>query len=808
MDTRLTPQERAAALLAGMSTAEKMAQLQCVMTRTSDDVHSDALGALMPLGTGHVSTLSLRQVTDMAEAIAYQRDLQKRVMALQPHRVPAVFHMEALCGAYLPGATSFPNAIGRGASFDPGLEEEIGRVVASQERALGITYSLAPVLDVTRDPRMGRYGESYGEDPTLGGALGAALIRGLQSEDGAGRRTDAVAKHFLGFHASEGGIHGAHAPVTDRLLGEVYAKPFQAAINAGLKGVMPCYNAVNGEVVSGSRRLLTGLLREQMGFEGTVVADYGAIGNMHAYQRAAESLTDAGHQALAAGLDVEWPVPQCYNDELVERFESGEADTALLDRAVTRVLTAKFRMGLFEDPFAWDGTRLAAAFEGEARRAARAVTLRSARESLVLLTNDGTLPIPTGPDAPRRVLVVGPQAIQPRFHFAGYSHQSMAEGLLAARSSMAGTIDVQAAAAGEQATYPTIPGTPVQSDDAPEFDAVLAAFHPGARSVLDELRERLPRSEVRWVRGYEVAGASEEHWAEALREARRADLVVLMLGGKNGTASIATMGEGVDATGIGLPHTQEGLLRQVVELGVPAVGVHMDGRPVSSDAADRLGALVEAWNPAEAGGQAVAELLVGEISPSGRLPVSVARSAGQVPVYHNHPHGSQWHQAGSVGFPEYVDMPHTPRYPFGHGLGYTSFEYGALELSAAEVAPDGALTARVTVTNTGARAGTEVVQLYGSDRYASTVRPVQELLGFQRVELEPGQSSQVAFTVTPDLLALLDGDMRWVVEAGDIDLRVGSSSADVRAEAFFRVSATAAVDPRRRALWAPSVWQR
>ena len=803
LDTSLSPAQRADRLLADMPTAEKLSQLQCVFPRSCDaDTDIQAVVAGTPLGVGHVTTLEMRRVTDLAEVAAFQRRLQAEIIARQPHGIPAAFHMEAVCGAYLPGAISLPNGIGRGASFDPELEEELGRIVGAQERAVGITYSLAPVLDIARDPRMGRFGEAYGEDPTLAGALGAAFTRGLQADDGTGRRTEAVAKHFVGFHGSEGGIHGAHAPVTARLLREVYAKPFQAAINAGLGGVMPCYNSINGEVASGSRSLLTGLLREEMGFTGVVVSDYGAIGNMHAFQKVAATFADAGQRALTAGMDAEWHEIQGFNDELAARFDSGRADMAALDRAVRRVLEAKFRMGLFEDPYAREGAGLTVPFTGVARERARETALRSARESIVLLRNDGILPLPaTGDGAPGRVLVVGPQAVNARFHFAGYTHESMAEGVLAARASMAGTIDAEA----ETTTgYDTIPGTPVQSDEREEFDAILGAFHPDARCILDELRERLANSEIDWVRGYEVAGDSDAGYEEALTAATDTDLVILMLGGKNGTGSIATMGEGIDSTEVGLPASQEGLLRRIEALGVPAIGIHMDGRPVSSDAADGLSALLEVWNPAEVGGQAIVDVLTGAVDATGRLPVSVARSAGQVPVYYNHPNGSQWHQGESVGFPEYVDMPHTPRYAFGHGLSYTSFAYSELELDAESIAPDGTVSARVTVTNTGERTGTEIVQLYASDRYATTTRPVQELIGFQRIELAAGESAIVVFEVAPSLLALLDGDMHWMVEAGDVDLRVGSSSDNVRAEASFRVTGSDAVVGRHRALRAPA----
>ncbi|WP_172121084.1 glycoside hydrolase family 3 N-terminal domain-containing protein [Actinomyces faecalis] len=801
LNRSLSDSERAAALLAVMSTEEKLSQLQCIFPRQcSSELDSSDLLARTPLGVGHVTTLEMRQLTSLDETAEFQRTVQRQVIDRQPHGVPAIFHMEALDGAYLPGAVSFPNAIGRGASFDPDLEEELGQIVSAQERAVGITYSMAPVLDIARDPRMGRFGEAYGEDPTLSGVMGAALTRGIQACDGSGRRSDAVAKHFLGFHGSEGGIHGTHASIGSRLLREVYAKPFQAAINSGLKGVMPCYNSVNGEVVSGSRRLLTGLLREEMGFEGTTVADYGAIGNMHLFQRTAETFADAGQQALEAGLDVEWHEIQGFDEELAERIRTGLVDMRVLDAAVLRVLTAKFRMGLFEDPYAWQGEQLREPFSGDADTRARKASLQSARESIVLLRNDGVLPLGSGASqSMARILVVGPQAVNARFFFAGYSHLSMAEGVLAARKSMAGTIDTGA----QQATgYPTVPGTLIQSDETAEFDALLETFHAGTPTLVEELIRRLPDSEVRWARGYEIAGDSQSSWGEALEAARDSDLVICVLGGKNGTGSIASMGEGVDSTTVTLPPTQEGFLRELAALDIPAVGIHLDGRPVSSDQADQMSALVEAWNPAEAGAQAVVDVLVGEVNPSGRLPVSVARSAGQVPVYYNHPNGSQWHQGASVGFPEYVDMPHTPRYPFGHGLSYTTFAYSDLVPSAPQVEPGQIVTVSVTVMNTGDRVGTEVVQLYATDSYASMSRPVQELIGFQRVRLEPGEQAEVCFEVSPELMAFLDREMAWVVEGGALDLRVGSSSEDVRAATTLQVVGSAVVDPRRRPLHA------
>ena len=378
-------------LLAELTLPEKMAQLSCYFPAYISD--TDDFAERYPHGVGHVSCLEARMVDRLEDVAAFQHRVQTAAMTASGHQIPVIFHMEGLCGAYLPGATTFPSGIGRASSWDPELERAVGDIVGRQERALGITQTLAPVLDISRDSRMGRQGETYGEDPALASALGAAYVAGLQTGGGA-TRSDAVAKHFLGFHHSEGGIHGAHCDIPDRLLIEVYGKPFQAAITlAGLRGVMPCYSSVGGEPVSASPRLLTGLLRDQMGFDGVAVADYGAIGNLHTVHRVAESYPHAGLLALKAGLDAEFHVPLAFTDELAHWFTDGRADIALLDQAVLRVLTAKFRMGLFDHPFALTGADLERTFHGAGDTD---VSLRSARESIVLLRNDGGTPAASG----------------------------------------------------------------------------------------------------------------------------------------------------------------------------------------------------------------------------------------------------------------------------------------------------------------------------------------------------------------------------------------------------------------------------
>ena len=789
----LRPSVRAQALLRELSLGEKMAQLGCVFPFGEQAQDFDWLKAQTPCGIGQISTLEMRRLETLHDCAAWQRRAQETVMANSPHGIPAIFHMEGLCGAFIQDSTSFPSGIARGAGWDPELEEQIAATVSRQEAACGMTQIFAPVLDISRDSRMGRQGESYGEDPTLAGALGAAYVRGAQGTETTGRRPDCVAKHFLAFHNSQGGIHGSHSDTPPRLLREVYAKPFQSAIREGLRGVMPCYCSLDGEPVSASKELLTDLLREEMGFDGLCVSDYGAIGNAHSVQHIGESFAEAGYRCMEAGMDMELPSSTGWNEELKAMFRNGEADSSILDRAVLRVLTAKFRMGLFEHPFALQGEALKKAF---AVPHDRELSLRSARESLVLLKNDGTLPIRK---TIKKIAIIGPHADSPRKLFGGYTHLCMMESTLAVANSIAGVSGVVQ----DGKAIRTVPGTNIQSDEGEEFDAILRRQKPDCRSLLQELRERLPEAEIRYAYGYPIAGADESGFAEALDAAQDADLVILTLGGKHGTCSMASMGEGVDAANINLPPCQDAFIREAAKLGKPMIGVHFDGRPISSDAADEcLNAILEAWSPAECGAQAVVDALLGEYNPGGKLPVSVARHAGQIPIYYNHPFGSAWHQGESIGFANYVDLPHTPRYVFGHGLSYTSFEYSDFSVSKTEVGPSEKVVFTVRITNTGAVAGDEVVQLYVTDRYASRTRPVQELCGFCRVHLEVGEQKMLLFTLQPSQLAFLDKDMCWKIEKGDFDFRIGASSEDVRGACSVTVTENAWIDGKTRAMCA------
>lgn len=772
---------KAQALLADMSVDEKVAQIAGIYYI---EEKYDRMLPFLQNGMGEISCLSVREMKTLEEVASWQRKVQKDIMERSPHHIPAIFHIEGLCGSFTQGSTSIPSGVSRGSSFDVELEEKLGEMVARQELACGFTHILAPVLDVARDPRMGRCGESYGEDPTLVSAMGTAFTKGIQKASVAEKKADAVAKHFYGFHASSGGIHGAHVDLGDRDHLQTFGKPFQAAIaEADLRGVMPCYCAVNGEPFSLSHYYLTEILREEMGFDGCVFSDYGAISNAHEFDHVGESMTDVGLMALEAGMDQELPLPQCFNSrEFAQHFKDGTADMALLDRACLRVLTAKYRMGLFDDPYALDFEQIQEIYDEPENRA---LTLQSARESLVLLKNETVLPI--SPQV-RKIAVIGCHANNARYLFGGYTHMDMMTATLAATNSMAGV--GQSDKTGRPKNI-ILPGSQVQDDEQEGFDAVLKHQKPGCRNLMEELTARIPDAEIHYAYGYPKYGTDTSHFAEALEIAKDADLVLLTLGGKWGSGSICTMGEGIDTMDIGLPPCQEAFIEEVSKLGKPLVGLHFSGRPISSDIADeKLEAILECWCPSEAGAEAIADVLLGKISPSGKLPVCVAVNAGQIPVYYSQPFGSGTTQAKSIGFTEYVDGSHAPRYYFGHGLHYTDFAYSNLRIDKAECGPDEVVTVRIDIENTGKMEATEIPYLFLRDEWASMVRPSMELYGFARVTLAPGEKKTVSFALHPSQTAFLTRkrEHEWKIEKGEFTVMVGAAADDIRLTGSFVVT--------------------
>lgn len=780
MDTKLKPEERAELLLSEMSIDEKMGQVVCYFPNEFGNYSK--IDEEYPHSVGMISSLEMRCLTTIEEIVSLHDDVQKKVMEKSKHNIPAMFHMEGLCGGLFQSSTSFPSGIGRASSWNPELEKEVGRVVGVEERMIGVTQTFAPVLDISRDSRMGRQGETYGEDPTLAATLGVAYTDGLQNtiDNITNLKTDGVAKHFLGFHASLGGIHGGECDISERQLREIYGKPFQAAISeAGLKGIMPCYNSINGQAISASKDIMNDLLRDEMGFEGVTVSDYCAVMNIHTVQHGAENFTEAGLLSMEAGMDGELHFKKCFNDELGEWFKSGKADVKILDKAVKRILTAKFRMGLFENPFA---QKVEIVKEVVGKKEHKDITKQSALESLVLLKNENSA-LPISKDV-KKIAVIGYLASTAKIMYGGYTHFSMAEGMKAAVATMAGLQTDRNAIIN---SVKNIQGTCIEDDNG-SCDEVLELQNPKAKSLYEGIKESFPNADVEYSFGFHFAGNDMSKHDEALEICKEADVVILALGGKHGTSSIASMGEGIDTTDINLPICQDVFIEKVAKLNKTLIGIHFNGRPISSDIADKyLEGILEAWNPSEAGTEAISKVLTGEYNPSGKLPVSVARVGGQIPVYYNHSSGSSWHQGESIAFSDYLEMPHTPRYFFGHGLSYTTFEYKNLKINKKEFKGNDKVCVEVDVTNTGDVFGQEVVQLYTRDLFATMTRPVQELVGFKKIELNPKETKTLKFTFKLSQIAFLDKNMKWKVEKGDFEIYVGSSSKDIRLDDSFKV---------------------
>jgi beta-glucosidase len=747
--------ERVDAVLASMSLDEKLAQLGGVWITSlvkDDRFDRDAAREQLAHGIGHVTRIGASTGLRPRASAALMNEIQRFLVEETRLGIPAVVHEESTGGFCARDATVFPQAIGLASSWDPELVQEVGDVIRQQMLAVGARHTLAPVLDIARDPRWGRVEETYGEDPVLAGTLGAAYVRGVQGKD-LRQGVIATGKHFLGYGLPEGGLNHAPVQLGPRELREVYAEPFAAAIrDAGLASVMNSYSSVDGIPCAGSADLLDALLREELGFDGLVVADYFSVSLLMSHHRTAAEPEEAARQALEAGLDLELPALSCYGAPLKRAIEDGRVDMAVVDRSVRRVLASKLRLGLFERPTV-DAAAAAARFDtAEQRSLAR----RAATASLILLRNDGTLPLSRDLDA---VAVIGPAADDPRLLQGDYHYPAHAE------------IVYQQAGADSSA-----PG----ADVLPESGGAFAAgphFTPHV-TPLEGIRAALPGTAIHTARGCDIRDPEDTDFAAAVDVARRADVAIVCVGGKSGLMTHCTVGEARDASDLRLTGAQEALVEAVAATGTPVVLVVISGRVHAlAEVLPHCRATLLAWPPGEEGGHALADVLFGRANPAGRLPVSLPRSVGQVPVHHAHRAGG----GRSVFYGAYTDGPTSPLFAFGHGLSYTSFDYGELALESGSTQDPVEL--RLSVTNTGERDGEEVVQLYFRDEIASVARPERQLAGFARLAIPKGASRTLRFTVHPSRLAFYDAAMRFVVEPGAFTFSVGAGSEDLRQEA-------------------------
>ncbi|MFB4277518.1 beta-glucosidase [Nonomuraea sp. MTCD27] len=752
-DAARTTGERVESLLAELTLEEKVAQLGSVWVQTDEPgsvaplqdlfMSAGGLEERLRYGLGHLTRVYGTAPVGPAEGAARLRSLQEQVMAANRFGIPAIAHEECLTGFATYGATAYPTPLAWAATFDPGLIERLAGAIGADLRAAGVHQGLSPVLDVVRDYRWGRVEETLGEDPYLVGRLGAAYVRGLE---GAG--IIATLKHFAGYAASRAARNHAPVSIGPRELADVILPPFEAALReGGARSVMNSYTDLDGVPVGASPDLLRRLLREEWGFEGTVVADYWAVPFLASMHGVAEDDAAAGAVAMRAGIDVELPETVGYGAHLVAHVRAGRVDEALVDESVRRVLRQKIELGLLDDDHDFpdvDDLDL-----DSPRNRALAATV--AERSIVLLANPGGI-LPVEPATTSKIAVIGPCADDPRTLLGCYAFPNHV------------------------------------LDRYPEHGMGLPI-----PSVRERLAAEFPGAELGYALGADVTGDDGSGIAAAAELAAGSDLALLFVGDRAGLFGGGTSGEGCDAADLRLPGLQPDLVEAVLASGTPVVLVVVSGRPYALGAyKDRVAAAVQAFLPGVEGGAALAGVLSGRVNPSGRLPVQIPASPAINPsTYLQAPLGRR---ADGI-----TVLDPTPAFAFGHGLSYSAVEYVALETDRAECATDGSVEARVTVRNAGDRPAEEVVQLYASDPVAQVARPAIQLIGFARVALEPGQTRVVAFDVPADAFSYTGVELRRIVEPGAVTLSAGPSADEPPLRAVIRVTGdTVTLGPARR----------
>jgi beta-glucosidase len=753
---KLSVARRVEDLLARMTLEEKVGQMLCMWNAKRQI--TDAQGRFDPakapkwfkVGIGRIERPSDGHGA-RAEA-EFTNAIQRWLKANTRLGIPVIFHEEALHGLQGPEATSFPQAIGLASTWNPDLVERVFSVVAKEVRARGAQQVLAPVVDVARDPRWGRFEETFGEDPYLVSRLGLAAVRGFQ---GGGKtipadRVIATLKHMAGHGQPESGTNVGPANVGERTLRDVFFYPFEVAVKQGhARSLMPSYNEIDGIPSHANRWMLHDVLRKEWDFDGTIVSDWQAISQLAKRHRVAANRAEAARQALAATVDVELPDVETY-DTLVEQVKQGKVPEAAIDDAVRRLLRETIELGLFENPFV-DPAR---AEEISGAKASRPLALEAARQAIVLLQNRGGV-LPLNAAKMRRVAVIGPHAAE--VMLGGYSgiprySVSILEGIRARL--------------GAGVTVTHAEGVRITED---------SAFTKGPQPLVGGTR-----SQARWSADRVVLAdpaANRKRIQEAAALAQGSDVAIVVVGDNEQTAREAYaenhLGDRADLRLLG---QQEDLVRAVVGAGKPTVMVLIHGRPPAiPELAEQVPAILEGWYLGQEGGTAVAEVLFGDVNPGGRLPVSYPRGVGQLPLFYNHK---------PTALRGYLFESNQPLFPFGHGLSYTTFTYATPTVSPAQIRPDGRAKVSVEVTNTGSRAGDEVVQLYLRAEVSRVTRPVMELKGFQRIALAPGEKRAVTFEVGPEQLSYHGLERKRVVEPGRFRVMLGGSSAKVQSAAL------------------------
>jgi beta-glucosidase-like glycosyl hydrolase len=759
-------EERAADLLARMTFEEKAAQMHALWLILAEDgrhrprmddftggTDPEAVQESLRHGLGQISRALGSHGVDARTGVRALNRLQKFLCEETRLGIPALSHEECLVGLMARGATMFPSALAYGATWNPDLIQRAAAAIGEEARSVGCHQGLAPVLDVSRDVRWGRTEETFGEDPYLIGVLATRFVRGLQ---GAKRDLLATLKHFAGHSWSEGARNHGPVHLGWRELNDIFLLPFEMAVAQAHAGsVMPAYHDIDNESCHASRHLLTKVLRDAWGFDGLIVADYIGISLLYQHHNLARDRAEAAALAFNAGLDIELPADDC-TAHLGEAVSRNLISMETIDAIVLRIVTEKIRLGIFEKPYADEG---AIALQSPATVA---VAREVACQGTVVLSNNGVLPL--DPARGQRIALIGPSADDPMALLCGYSFP----------------VHLILNDAGESASQVVTPRAAFER----VFGADRVRYERGCY-IIEERKYGSPvfpgdvEASTSLDQPSPISGRTDLIPA-AVAAAKAADVAVVCVGDLAGLFQTGTVGEGSDADSLDLPGVQQQLLEAVVATGTPVVVVLSSGRPYNlGGLEDKVAAYVMTFAGGQEGGPALVDVLTGAVEPSGRLTVSVPRNVGAVPYYYNH-------KMKSAGTP--IARHFGSRYPFGHGLGYTRFEFSELAVGGAANAATGEIVASFTVRNAGGRAGVAVPQIYVRDLLASVVRPVKELKAFCRVELAAGASARVTVHLPTDMLSFTGLDGRRIVEPGTFELQVGASSADIRLKAECEVS--------------------
>lgn len=748
-------------LLSRMTLEEKVAQLGSIFPaplRNNNKFSAKKAAELIKHGIGQISAPALNDKYSSRDIAEFTNAIQKFLVEKTRLGIPAIMHEECLNGFRANGATIFPQNIGMASTWEPDLMQRITTVIRRQMRATGLHQGLAPMIDITRDPRWGRTEESFGEDPYLSGRFAVAYVRGLQGND-IKKGIAATLKHFAGHGLPEGGLNCAPVHVGSRYFREVFLYPFEKAVKeAGALSVMNAYHELDGVPCAASIELLTYLLRDEWGFDGLVVSDYFAVDQLMTYHKVAATQGEAAAMALSAGLDLELPFTNCYGKPLLEAVKKKKIPMSLLDLSVSRVLEFKFRLGLFDNPYV-DEKAAEGVFD---TKADRELALEAAHKSIILLKNEGNL-LPLKKNI-KTIAVIGPNADSQRNLLGDYT--------LASHSAFEVRHDEKSGH--EKFVW----------DGGSSREGMVTTQR--VVSILEGIKKTVNKSvRINYAKGCDINSATTEGFAATVKAAKAADVAIVVVGDKSGLMPDNTSGEMRDRETLSLPGVQEDLVKAVYATGTPVVLVLVNGRPMTIKwLAENIPAIVNAWEPGEEGGTAVADVLFGDYNPGGKLPNTFPLYEGQLPIYYAHkPSGRK-----KDVWTDYVEGSARPLYEFGYGLSYTKFKFSNLQIAAKKITAKGVLKVSCDVKNTGKREGNEVVQLYTNDIVASLARPVKELKAFKRVSLKPGETKTVTFNVAADDLAFYNIDMERKVEPGMFKLMIGNSSDNILLEGEFEVT--------------------